>query len=186
MSEVPERGTSEGPSEPKAPREGSSETEAADPAPAASPLAPIGFGIAALLVGVLLLQQAWKVSGGLSPEGPRFLPVAVGIGWILLAAAYVAGSVIGLVRRRVPDASERFDHLPQVIALLAVMLAYAYGLEPLGYLIATAVFFAVTAAILGSRQHLRDAVVAVGLAVALYFLFSRSLGIYLPAGVLPI
>lgn len=49
--------------------------------PAASPRATSGFGIAALAVGVVLLQQSWKVTGDLSPEGPRFLPVAVGIGW---------------------------------------------------------------------------------------------------------
>ena len=165
--------------------EASSETETADPAPAASPWAPVGFGVATLAAGAVLLQQSWQTSGDLSPEGPRFLPVVVSVGWILLAAAYVAGGVVGVVRGRVPDASERFDHLPRVIALLVLLVAYAYALEPLGYLVATSVFFAVAAAILGSRQHLRDAVIAVGLAVALYFLFSRSLGIYLPAGILP-
>src|SRR5690606_19517476 len=137
-------------------------------------------------VGVVLLQQAWQVSGDLSPQGPRFLPVVVAVGWILLAAAYVGGAVVGLIRHRVPDASERFDHLPRVIALVVLLVAYAYALEPLGYLAATSVFFAVAAAVLGSRQHVRDAVIAVALAVALYFLFSRSLGIYLPAGILPV
>jgi putative tricarboxylic transport membrane protein len=83
-------------------------------------------------------------------------------------------------------AAERLDHLPRVLALLVVMIAYAYAIEILGYLISTSVLFAASAAILGSRNHIRDAVVAVGLTVAVYFLFSRGLSIYLPTGVLPI
>ena len=73
-----------------------------------------------------------------------------------------------------------------MVALLVTVIAYAYALEYVGYLISTAVLFAVSAAILGSRNHIRDSIVAVGLTVAVYFLFTMALNIYLPTGVLPI
>ena len=154
--------------------------------PAASPVAPVVFGVIVLAVGVLLLWQGWQVPGDLGPRGPRFLPVALAVGWILLAAAYVAGAVAALAGRHFDTAAERLDHLPRVVALLVTVVVYTYALEYAGYLISTAVLFAVCAAILGSRNHIRDAVVAVGLTVAVYFLFTKALNIYLPTGVLPI
>jgi putative tricarboxylic transport membrane protein len=154
--------------------------------PPASAVAPVVFGGIVLAVGVVLVWQAWQVPGDLGPQGPRFLPVVLAVGWIMLATAYLAGAVAGLAGRRIDSAAERLDHLPRVVALLVTLVAYAYALEYAGYLIATAVLFALCAAILGSRSHIRDAVVAVGLTIAVYFLFTRGLNIYLPTGVLPI
>ncbi len=154
--------------------------------PAASPVAPVVFGVIVLAVGVVLLWQGWQVPGDLGPRGPRFMPVFLGVLWILLAAAYLASAVARLAGRRIDMAAERLDHLPRVVALIVVLIAYAYALEILGYLISTSALFAACAAILGSRNHIRDAVIAVGLTVAVYFLFSRGLSIYLPMGVLPL
>ena len=151
-----------------------------------SPIAPVVFGVIVLAVGVLLLWQGWAVPGDFGPKGPRFMPVVLAIGWILLAAAYLAGAVAGLVGRRGGTASERLDHPLRVLALVVALIAYAYLISPLGYLISTAMLFAISAAIMGSRNHIRDAMVAVGLTVAVYYLFSRGLSIYLPPGVLPL
>jgi putative tricarboxylic transport membrane protein len=153
--------------------------------PEGSPVAPVVAGVIALAVGVLLLWQGWQVRGDLGPQGPRFLPVVLAIAWILLSALYLAGAVARLVGRH-GVVAERFDHLLRVLALVVALIVYAYILDFLGYMISTAVLFAVAAAILGSRNHIRDAVVAVGLTVAVYFLFSRGLNIYLPPGVLPV
>jgi putative tricarboxylic transport membrane protein len=160
--------------------------EQAEVIPPASPLAPVVFGVIVLAVGVVLLWQGWGVPGDLGPRGPRFMPVILAVLWVLLAAAYLAAAVTALVGRHIDTAAERLDHLPRVLALLVTLIAYAYAIEVVGYLISTAVLFAVSAAILGSRNHIRDAVIAVGLTIAVYFLFSRGLSIYLPMGVLPI
>jgi putative tricarboxylic transport membrane protein len=114
------------------------------------------------------------------------MPVVLAVLWVLLAAAYLASAVAALAGRHIDTAAERFDHLPRVVALVVVLVAYAYAIEVAGYLISTAVLFAVSAAILGSRNHIRDAVIAVGLTIAVYYLFSRGLSIYLPMGVLPV
>jgi len=42
-----------------------------------------------LLVGVVLLWQGWVVPGDFGPRGPRFMPVILAVGWILLAAGLV-------------------------------------------------------------------------------------------------
>jgi putative tricarboxylic transport membrane protein len=160
--------------------------ELAEEIPPASPVAPVVFGVIALAIGVLLVWQGWGVPGDLGPRGPRFMPVVLAVLWVLLAAAYLASAVAALAGRHIDTAAERFDHLPRVVALVVVLVAYAYAIEVVGYLISTAVLFAVSAAILGSRNHIRDAVIAVGLTIAVYYLFSRGLSIYLPMGVLPI
>jgi putative tricarboxylic transport membrane protein len=134
----------------------------------------------------VLVWQGWGVPGDLEPRGPRFMPVILAVLWVLLAAAYLASAVAALAGRHIDTAAERLDHLPRVLALLVTLIAYAYALEFVGYLITTSVLFAVSAAILGSRNHIRDAVIAVGLTIAVYFLFSRGLSIYLPMGVLPV
>lgn len=154
--------------------------------PAGSPVAPVVVAVIALAVGVGLLWQGWRVPGDLGPQGPRFLPVAIAVAWILLAAAYLAGAVAGLAGRHSGTAAERLDHLPRVLTLVVTLIVYAYVIDFAGYLISTSVLFAVAAAILGSCSHVRDAVVAVGLTVAVYFLFTRGLNIYLPPGVLPV
>jgi putative tricarboxylic transport membrane protein len=154
--------------------------------PEGSPVAPVVLGVIVLALGVGLLWQGWQVPGDLGPQGPRFLPVVLAAVWILLAAAYLAGAVAALAGRHSGTVAERFDHLPRVLPLVVTLIVYAYVLDFAGYLISTAVLFAVSAAILGSRNHIRDAVVAVGLTVAVYFLFTRGLNIYLPPGLLPV
>jgi putative tricarboxylic transport membrane protein len=160
--------------------------EQAEQIPPASPVAPVVFGVIVLAVGVVLVWQGWNVPGDLGPRGPRFMPVILAVLWVLLAAAYLASAVAALAGRHIDTAAERLDHLPRVLALLVTLVAYAYAIEVVGYLISTSVLFAVSAGILGSRTHIRDAVIAVGLTIAVYYLFSRGLGIYLPMGVLPI
>ena len=75
--------------------------------------------------------------------------------------------------------------LPPVL-LAAALCGYVFALEPLGFVLATVVFFVLTARILGSRQLVRDLVVAIPLALAVYLSFTQLLAIGLPSGVLPI
>jgi putative tricarboxylic transport membrane protein len=144
------------------------------------------LGVIVLAIGVVLLWQAWLVPGDLGPQGPRFLPLLLAVIWILLAAAYLVSAIAALAGRPSVTSAERLEHLPRVLALVVTLIVYAYVLDVAGYLISTSVLFALSAAILGSRNHIRDVVVAVGLTIAVYFLFTRGLGISLPTGVLPI
>ncbi|GIG91169.1 tripartite tricarboxylate transporter TctB family protein [Plantactinospora endophytica] len=68
----------------------------------------------------------------------------------------------------------------------AALLGYVLLLAPVGFVLASALFFVACARILGSRAWLRDIAVAVPLALGVYYGFTRGLDITLPAGVLPL
>jgi putative tricarboxylic transport membrane protein len=140
----------------------------------------IGFLVAAVIV----LVSAWTIpqGGGYQAVGPRAFPLLVGA---LLGVV----AVIGVVQAFIPDSvAPEFESDDEpirwrpVLILIAALAGYAALLVPVGYWQTTAVFFVVCARVLGSRRLLRDAVIAVVLALATYFLFDRVLGITLPPG----
>lgn len=150
-----------------------------------SPVGPLVTGAVMLIVGVVLLQQTFTIKGeGLSPEGPRFFPFVVISLWIVFSLVYLAQQGLRMLRDSGTLPAERFTHLGGAAALVVMLVIYAYALDPLGYLLATPVFFVGAAWAMSSRQVLRDAVIAIGLTVVVYFVFTQSLGVHLPAGVL--
>ncbi|MFI7064806.1 tripartite tricarboxylate transporter TctB family protein [Kribbella sp. NPDC050124] len=139
-------------------------------------LVAIGF----LLTAVVVLVSAFRIpeGGGYQAVGPRAFPLLVGFGLGVVA-------VIGVVQAFTSTDDEE-DHEPiqwrPMLILLVALAGYAAVLVPVGYWQATTVFFVVCARVLGSRRLLRDAVIAVVLAMATYVLFDRVLGISLPPG----
>lgn len=66
------------------------------------------------------------------------------------------------------------------LLLAAVTVAYAFVLQPVGFLVSTAVFFFAAIWILGSKHLLRDGIIGVILSAAVYFGFTELLSISLP------
>ncbi|WP_344170963.1 tripartite tricarboxylate transporter TctB family protein [Kribbella lupini] len=139
---------------------------------------------ATFLVGVFDIRSP----KGLDPQGPRFFPLLVTSAWLLLSIGYL---VEGLRSPRTAKApaegaggglTERSWFEP--VALSALLVLYAFLVVPLGYMLATALLFFGAARVLGSRQLVRDIVVAVVLAVVVYIAFTQFLDISLPEGVL--
>jgi putative tricarboxylic transport membrane protein len=127
------------------------------------------------LVGVFDIRSP----KGLDPAGPRFFPLLVTAAWLLLSIGYL---VEGLRSPRTTKPSDRSWFEP--LAVSALLLLYAFLVVPLGYMLATALLFFVAARVLGSRQLVRDIIVAVVLAVVVYIAFTQFLDISLPEGVL--
>ncbi|MET9273120.1 tripartite tricarboxylate transporter TctB family protein [Kribbella sp. NPDC003557] len=127
------------------------------------------------LVGVFGIRSP----KGLDPAGPRFFPLLVTVAWLVLSIAYL---VEGLRSPRTSRASDRSWFEP--LAVSGLLVLYALLVVPLGYVIATALLFFAAARVLGSRQLVRDIVVAVVLAVVVYIAFTQFLDISLPGGVL--
>jgi putative tricarboxylic transport membrane protein len=167
--------------------------------PGAAKAAP-GPRIAAVLLfvtGAILFGQAVTATGeyGFSPSGPALAPVIVTGLWVVVALAYLVESL-----RAPAEAAEESDDPERVVRgrwstpflLLAALIGYAFVLKytVAGYILATAGFVLVTARLLSSRPAreviVRDVLVAIGLSVGIYLLFTRLLGIVLPAGVLPL
>lgn len=152
-----------------------------------SPLAPLVAGVVMIGFGVVMLTQTLAIRGeGFDPGGPRFMPLVVTLGWLGLSTAYLAQHLVRLARAQGGLPAQRFDHAGQVLVLLVLLVAYAYAIDPVGYVVSTAAFFVGAARVLGSHVLARDITVAVALSVGVFLVFTRLLNIYLPPGVLPL
>jgi putative tricarboxylic transport membrane protein len=137
---------------------------------------------ATFLVGVFDIRSP----KGLDPQGPRFFPLLVTVAWLLLSIGYL---VEGLRSPRTAKAPAETGGIAdrswfEPVALCGLLVLYAFLVVPLGYMLSTALLFWGAARVLGSRQLVRDIVVAVVLAVVVYIAFTRFLDISLPEGVL--
>lgn len=188
------------------------ELEDEGPGPRASAATRIAIALGILVIGVVVLREGLAVRGDLSPSGPRFVPVVMGVLWLVLGVAHLIQVVTALRSRStgsttsagsaesteadeggeasivsVPhDHAEGIAHRLRLVVLIAILIAFAYLLFPLGYVVATTLLFPAAAAALGSNRHVRDVVIGIVFAVSLYYAFSKLLGISLPQGVLPL
>ncbi|BCJ76826.1 hypothetical protein CS0771_63700 [Catellatospora sp. IY07-71] len=159
--------------------------------PGAAKAAPGPIIAAGLLfaVGALLFSQALALAAdrGYAPSGPALAPVVVTGLWVLVSLAYLAESI-----KARDAAAEGAGSWRTPLLLLVALVVYALVLKytVTGYVLATAAFILATARLLSSRPVreviVRDLLVAAGLSVGVYLVFTRLLGIVLPAGVLPL
>lgn len=164
------------------------------PSPADSPGRPgislpdllVALGIT--LVGALLLLGTFQIPFGISAVvGPRVFPLIVSIGTIVLGALLTLAALRGdraepgLEEDTDPDAQS--NHLNPVIILGGFLLGTVL-LQPLGFVLGTAVMYFSVAFAFGERRY--GLMLGVSLVVALltYLLFTRGLGLNLPAGLL--
>ena len=138
-----------------------------------SGLVVAGLGVAACVFARLLPAQT---GFGL---GPAFLPFWTGI---LLAACG-----LWLCARVVVDAEVSWPSargLARGASVFVLFLLYALALQPLGYLIGTALFLVITILLLGPVRLARALVVGIASAAFLFLIFRVWLRIPLPGGVL--
>jgi putative tricarboxylic transport membrane protein len=162
-----------------------------DPKPAFSGRALFGLRLAALTVvilgGVILTQVSQIGTGaGYIVVGPRVFPTAIGIGVLVLGLLFLLRTTFVLDKDLVAEvvSEEATTDWSTTILSLLSLVAYASLLHPLGYTIATALFFPVIGRILGSTRLRRDIIVGITLGLVIYLAFTRVLGVRLPAGLL--
>jgi putative tricarboxylic transport membrane protein len=147
-----------------------------------------GLFLLAASVAILLAVFAIPGRGGYSSSGPRFVPLIVACGLILLSALFLLRTIwrpdVALAERSAEEDDATHWATPGLI--MAALLVYAFVLEPVGYPLATAVVFFVVARILGSRSVVRDAIAGLVLGFGLFTAFTQYLGVSLPAGLTPI
>ena len=127
--------------------------------------------------------------GGYATSGPRFVPLIVACGLILLSALFLLRTWVrpdvALAERSAEEDAATHWATPGLI--LVALLVYAFALEPVGYPLATAVVFVVLARMLGLAARScatswRGSCSASGCSPR-----SRSTsGVSLPAGLTPI
>jgi putative tricarboxylic transport membrane protein len=147
-----------------------------------------GLLLLGIAIAVLAATTAIRSPDGYAVTGPRFFPLVVGIFLLVLALLFLARTIVRPdleLAERAAREQAATDWLPPA-AVAGALLGYALLLEPLGYVVATTLFFPLVAAILGSRAHVRDVIAGLVLGAVLYVAFTQFLGVDLPAGLTPI
>ncbi|MDR7304412.1 tripartite tricarboxylate transporter TctB family protein [Haloactinomyces albus] len=102
----------------------------------------------------------------------------------LIAILLAVLSVILLVRPARVSLLPPKHELARVAGVLVLAVAYAWLFKPLGFILATVLFMVGALLLAGVRRPLRLTLGAVGVAAAMYFLFSVLLEVYLPEGII--
>ena len=150
------------------------------------------FGLAALVaaVGLWAIIDTWDVVPGFAgadPLGPRFLPLVVGIGLLVLAALLVLATLRG--DRGEEEGGEDVDlgHRPDWLTVAKLVAIFAINIalvDFLGWAITGALLFAGVAWVLGSRTPVRDLLIGAVLSVGSFYAFYVGLGVPIPPGIL--
>lgn len=141
-------------------------------------------------IGVFLVYTALTLPDAFAkvdPLGPGFFPMVIGVSALVLGA--VLAIAIPRGSKGEADAGEDIDpDMPSdwrtVGLLVALFVALILLVNPLGWVITSALFFAGAATVLGSRHYVRNVAIGTVLALASFYAFYSGLGIPLPAGIL--
>ena len=143
-----------------------------------------------LVVGGFLIYTSRTLPDSFAkvdPVGPGLFPLIIGVAAVGLAV--VLAVAISRGSRGEADAGEDIDpDMPSDWRTVGLLILLFNGMillvEPLGWVITSALFFAGAATVLGSAHHVRNLVIGVLLALLSFYAFYSGLGIPLPAGIL--
>ena len=143
------------------------------------------ISLALLALGSFVVYETGSIAEtqGYAQIGPRLFPYIVGLGLALCGAVLGAQAIFG-GWRNVPLDQEGHDR-PDWIAfgiISAGIVLHMIVIGWAGFVVAGVLLFVLVARGFGSRKLIRDAIISVLLAVIVYFLFTRALGLKLPAG----
>lgn len=148
----------------------------------------VAGGVVAAAGGLLLLNALSFTSPGAQADsvGPRFFP-------LVASSILVIGGlslVVNGLRHRAADetASGSSEESPVPPGRLAVVIAQFVGFllifEPIGFLLATALFLTLMTSYVRPDKWRVNTIVAVATSVTVYFSFTELLGVGLPSGIL--
>lgn len=144
--------------------------------------ATLAISVAIVLLAVLVFAQLGSIptDGGYSAVGPRFAPLAVGVGLLAIGLLLLRQALTGGWREMPPPPDEPL-HLPSFLWIawgLALQMAI---IGVVGFTIASTILFAAVARGFGSHRLVFDAIVGFVLTAAVFLFFTRVLGLALPA-----
>jgi putative tricarboxylic transport membrane protein len=146
---------------------------------------PWGLGVAVAVFGLVWIYGALTLPHAVTYAvvGPGLFPALIGAGLVVLGALLLVAVARG--ERFEPQETEDADasRRPSTAAFWTTVAAGAAAIvsvRPLGFPVAAALTFALTARAFGSRRLPVDLLVGFLLGVACWLLFSRLLGLTLP------
>lgn len=143
-----------------------------------------------LLASVAVFVQAITIGleGGFGPEGTGFFPVIVTAGLLFFSALFALQTTLRpdeALEEHVAEEAEATSWRTVGLAITC-LLVYAFLLTPLGYVVATTIFFPVVARVFGSRRWVRDVIIGLLASIVLFVGFTQFLGVRLPLGILEV
>ena len=145
--------------------------------------------IALILLGICLVYgyTAWfTMDGSLAPFmkrnpiWPSTFPKVLSVLGILACVIILLGLEKSEIKEAEIDYRRLGDyHLGQAVLLLALMVAYAPCLRPLGFLLSTSLFLILGSAILGERKWPLMILIAALATGIVWYLVQQILGIYM-------
>jgi putative tricarboxylic transport membrane protein len=134
------------------------------------------LGALGLMSGTAFIWSATRIETGLivDPLGPRSFPTLVG-------AVLAFASLFILLRPGAEPAWPALSGWLEIAGVVAVLIGYTLALEPLGFVIATAVASALLSWRLGSPPHWAF-MSGVGISLGIYAIFHLVLGLSLARG----
>ena len=131
------------------------------------------FGLVMLFLALAYMASATQIQTSFlaDPVGPRAFPMLIG-------AVAAISSLVMILR---PDPDPDWPAAPTFVALLVavvVLVAYAFALKPLGFVIPTAIAAGILSYQISPRP-LPAVAAGVGLSVGLYIVFKYALGLSL-------
>jgi putative tricarboxylic transport membrane protein len=134
-----------------------------------------------IVIGIAVIIWAFRLQvGTLLRPLAGFFPLLVGSALIALSLVLLFRGWIGQ-----GPAPRPYGVWQRPVIMLAALAVYAVLLEPLGYVLSTVFIAAVTLRILRVISWKMIILSSVILSVSVYVLFTRLLGVELPAGILP-
>jgi len=148
------------------------------------------LALVAAVFGILIVWQATliRLNPAYSKVGPRVIPYIVGVGLVVAGVWLGYEALTGHASTGTAESEDADPTLPtdwRTVGLLGLsLLAYLLLIERAGFIVASATLFVMAAFAMGSRRLARDIVIGVVMATILFLVFSRGLGLSLPAGIL--
>lgn len=145
----------------------------------------LGFLIPLALAGFyeLMTERIPALAFG-DPLGPRVFPRLIVAGLVLSAVLWFLESRPGEESTAAEPAGHH--HVIAALAAAACLLVYVVALVPLGYVLSTLAFLLLLTNYLNRGHWATNVATSVAFPVASYLLFTRVLGVSLPAGALPL
>ena len=144
----------------------------------------LALGLAAVGAFILFETHTIAETTSYSGVGPRLFPYLIGFGLAACGVVLAWQALTGGWRNLPIDDSHAMpDWIAFAIISAGIVLQMAImGIA--GFIIASAILFLLIARGYRSRRLLRDTVIALVLSTVVYLLFTKALGLNLPAGLI--
>lgn len=114
--------------------------------------------------------------------GPRLFPYLIGVGLTLCGVVLGWQAVSGGWRHLPIDDNHAMPDWLSFAIISAGILLHMFVIGWAGFILASALLFVLVAKGFGSRRPVRDVLIALVLATAVFVVFTRGLGLKLPGG----